>query len=43
MPAPQLASVLNLKFAGLQIDSMVANSPDFREDWSWVDALPRSG
>jgi hypothetical protein len=36
-------SVLNLKFAGLQIGSMIADSPDFGEDWSWVDALPRWG
>ena len=36
-------SVLNLKFDGLQIDSMIADSPGFGEDWSWVDALPLWG
>jgi hypothetical protein len=36
-------AVLNLKFVGLQIDSMIADSPDFGEDWLWVDALPRWG
>jgi len=35
------ASVLNPKFYGLQIDSMIADSPDFGEDWRWVDALCR--
>lgn len=34
-------SVLNPKFEGLQIDSMIADSPDFGEDWRWVDALRR--
>jgi hypothetical protein len=38
-----LAIVLILKFVGLQIDSMIADSPDFGEDWLWVDALPRWG
>ena len=33
------SNVLNLKFGGLQIDSMIADSPDFGEDWRWVDAL----
>ena len=37
----QTASVLNLKFSGLQIDSMIAEPPDFGEDWLWVDALLR--
>jgi hypothetical protein len=36
------SSVLNQKFGGLQIDSMIADSPDFGEDWRWVDALLRS-
>src|SRR6266404_683537 len=31
--APAPASVPNLKFAGLQIDSIMADSPDFGEDW----------
>lgn len=35
------ASVLNLQFSGLQIDSKVADSPHFGEDWSWVDGLLR--
>jgi len=34
-----LGSVLNQKFGGLEIDSMIADSPDFGEDWRWVDAL----
>jgi hypothetical protein len=37
------SSVLNQKFGGLQIDSMIADSPDFGEDWRWVDALLRWG
>jgi hypothetical protein len=36
-----ITSVLNLKFSGLQIDSKIADSPYFGEDWSWVDALLR--
>jgi hypothetical protein len=35
------SSVLNLKFSGLQIDSKIADSPHFGEDWSWVDSLLR--
>jgi hypothetical protein len=35
------ASVRNLKFSGLQIDSMIADPPDFGEGWLWVDALVR--
>jgi len=35
------SSVLNQKFDGLQIDSMIADSPVFGEDWRWVDALLR--
>ena len=34
-------SVLNLKFSGLQIDSMIADPPDFGEGWLWVDGLLR--
>jgi hypothetical protein len=35
------SSVLNLKFSGLQIDSMIADPPDFGEGWLWVDGLLR--
>jgi hypothetical protein len=27
------SSVLNQKFGGLRIDSMISDSPDFGEDW----------
>jgi hypothetical protein len=37
----QTASVLNLKFSGLQIDSNMADAPHFGEDWLWADVLLR--
>jgi hypothetical protein len=36
-----IASVPSLKFGGLEIDSMIAESSHFGEDWLWVDALLR--
>jgi hypothetical protein len=36
-------SVLNHKFGGRQIASIMADPPDLGEDWLWFAALPRWG